>query len=86
MTLAAVELRQRKLENARASIGRALPIFQAAYGPGRRNLAKALVNLGIVKRRKIITTYLISLILISGRARPNPDSRQFGPDSDHLPK
>jgi tetratricopeptide (TPR) repeat protein len=61
VNLGAVQLRLRKLRAGLASIQRVLAVFQAAYGPDRRDIMKGLVNLGVVRPRRIIMNYLISL-------------------------
>jgi len=80
--LGAVQLRLRKPRAGLASIQRALVVFQAAYGPDRREVMKALVKLGIVQRRKIITNYFISLAFKRQR-KVKPGKWQFDPDSGY---
>jgi Tetratricopeptide repeat len=76
VNLAIVQLRLRKLKDARASIERALAISEEAYGPDHRKVIKALIDLGIVRRGKV-AKYLISifLVLMSGSARHNPEGQ-----------
>ena len=60
--LGIVQLRLRKLRDARGSLEHALTISKGVYGPCRLKVAKTLIYLGVIPRRKI-AKYLTSIFL-----------------------